>query len=81
MVIITIVAAVVLVGVGALLGATCTGRILQPRLRRRAAQQAEERRMLTKEWAAIRLQQGECPRCTNPLPVGDTHFAPTIVQD
>jgi hypothetical protein len=81
MVIITVVVAVVLVGIGALLGATCTARIMQPRLDRRAAQQAEERRRLAKEWAAIGPQRGECPRCANPLPQGDTHFAPTVVRD
>jgi hypothetical protein len=81
MVIITVVAAVVLVCVGALLGATFTARVLQPRLDRRAAEQAEERRRLAKAWAAIRPQRGECPRCTNPLPQGDTQFAPTVAQD
>jgi hypothetical protein len=87
MVIIAVVTAVVLVCIGALLGANWTARILQPRLDRRAAQQAEERRMLAKEWAALRPQQsggpqlGECPRCANPLPEWDSHFAPPVVRD
>ena len=81
MVTVTVVAAALLVCIGALIGVTCTARILQPRLRRRAAQQAEERRRLVKEWAAIRSQRGECPRCTDPLSEWDTHFAPTVVQD
>jgi hypothetical protein len=62
MVIIAVVTAVVLVCIGALLGANWTARILQPRLDRRAAQQAEERRMLAKEWAALRPQQGGGPQ-------------------
>jgi hypothetical protein len=87
MVIIAVLAAILLVCIGALLGATCTGRILQPWLDRRAAEQAEERRMLAKEWAALRPQQGggpqrgECPRCANPLPEWDSHFAPPVVHD
>lgn len=66
---------------GALLGATCTARVLQPRLLRRANQHTKERRMLAEEWAALRQQRGECPRCTNPLPQRDTDFAPTLAQD
>jgi hypothetical protein len=81
MVTVTVIAAVVLVCVGALLGATGTTRILRPWLDRRAAQQAEERRMLAEEWAAIRPRRGECPRCTNPLPEWDSHFAPPIMRD
>ena len=81
MVIVAVVAAVLLVCIGALLGATCTARILHPRLHQRATQQAEERRMLAKEWAAISSQRGECPRCTNPLSGRDAHLAPTIGQD
>jgi hypothetical protein len=37
--------------------------------------------MLAEEWAAIRPRRGECPRCTNPLPEWDSHFAPPIVRD
>lgn len=81
MVIIAVVTAVVLVCIGALLGAHWTARILQPRLDRRAAQQAEERRMLAKEWAALHPQRGECPRCANPLPEWDSHLAPPVVHD
>ncbi len=78
---IAVVAAALLVCGAALLGATCTARVLQPRLLRRANQHAEERRMLAKEWAALRQQRRECPRCTDPLLERDTGFAPTLAQD
>jgi hypothetical protein len=74
------VAATLLVGLGLLLGATWTTQALQPRLRR----QAEERRKLNEEWAAIRTtrhQQGECPRCASPLSEQDWHFAPTAMDE
>ena len=61
-------AAVVLICIGALLGATCSRRLLERRLDQEANQQAEERRMLAKEWAAIHQRRGECPRCSDPLP-------------
>ncbi|MGH3768848.1 MAG: hypothetical protein ACRDS0_08790 [Pseudonocardiaceae bacterium] len=81
MVIVAVVAAILLVCIGALLGATCTTRVLQPRLHQRARQHAEERRMLAKEWAALRPHHGECPRCSNPLSEWDDHLAPTVVPD
>lgn len=80
MVIITVVAATLLVCIGALLGAAGTARVLQARLDLRASQQAMERRVLNREWAAIHRQRDECPRCTNPLPEWDK-LAPTIVPD
>ena len=58
--------AVLLVGLGLLLGSTWTTQALQPRRRR----QAEERRRLNEEWMAVRLarqRSGECPRCGGPL--------------
>lgn len=51
-----------LVCLGLLLGATWTIQALQSRFRR----QAEERRRLNEEWAAVsaaRRQRGQCPRC------------------
>jgi hypothetical protein len=61
-----VLAGVLLVCLGLLLGATWTTQALQPRLRH----QAEERRRLNEEWAAVRTarrQQGQCPRCGVPL--------------
>jgi sulfite exporter TauE/SafE len=58
----TVLAGVLLVCLGLLLGTTWTIQALQPTLRH----QAEERRKLNEEWAAIRTvrrQQGQCPRC------------------
>jgi hypothetical protein len=78
---IAVAAAAILLCSGALLGATCTARVLQPRLLRRGKQHAEERRMLAEEWAALRRQRGECPRCTNPRPERDTYLAPAVAQD
>lgn len=69
-----------LVSLGALLGATWTTQLMQPKLRR----QAEERRRLNEEWVAVRTahqQRGECPRCASPLSEKDWYFAPTIVED
>ena len=57
---------VLLVCLGMLLGSTWTIQALQPKLRR----QAEERRRLNEEWAAVRTarrQRGECPRCGSPF--------------
>lgn len=66
MVILTVAGAVLLIGLGALLGAFWTGRILRQRLAQEASRQAEERRLLAKEWAAVHRQLGVCPRCTAP---------------
>jgi hypothetical protein len=55
-----------LIGLGMLLGTTWTIQALQARLRH----QAEERRRLNAEWAAIRVarqQWVQCPRCGTPL--------------
>jgi uncharacterized protein with PIN domain len=67
--------------IGTLLGAIGTSRILQSRLRRRANKQAEERRLLAKEWEAIRRQQSRCPHCNSPLTEPDRHSTPAIVKD
>ncbi|HSZ28402.1 MAG TPA: hypothetical protein VK784_01430 [Pseudonocardiaceae bacterium] len=56
----------ILFGLGLLLGTTWTIQALQVRLRH----QAEERRRLNAEWAAIRTarqQRVQCPRCGTPL--------------
>ena len=63
MVTLTVAGAILLIGFGAMLGAFWTGRILQQRLAHQADQQAQERRMLAKEWAAIHRRHGRCPRC------------------
>jgi hypothetical protein len=63
-----VVAAVVLICIGALLGATWSRRLLERRLHQEANQQAEERRMLAKEWAAIHERRGQCPHCSDPVP-------------
>ena len=81
MVTIAVAGAVLLVCIGALVGAICTAHLLQPRLQQRADQQAVERHMLAKEWAAIRGQRHPCPRCKTPLPGGDQSFASTVAQD
>ena len=59
-------AGLLLVCLGLLLGTTWTIQALQFRLRH----QAEERRRLNAEWAAIRVtrqQRVQCPRCGAPL--------------
>ena len=58
--------AALLVIFGLLLGSTWTTQALQPKLR----QQAEERRRLNEQWAAVRAarqRRGRCPRCAVPL--------------
>jgi uncharacterized paraquat-inducible protein A len=75
-----VVAAVLLVCIGALLGATWSRRLLERRLHQEADQQAEERRMLAKEWAAIHQRRGECPRCSDPLP-GPRRITSRTVSD
>lgn len=65
-VILQVLAGVLLVCLGLLLGSTWTIQALQSRLRR----QAEERRRLNEEWAAVRAahrQPGQCPHCGVPL--------------
>jgi hypothetical protein len=72
--------AMLLVGLGLLLGATWTIQALQPKLRR----QAEERRRLNEEWSAVRTarrQRGACPRCATPLSEQDWYFGPTLAED
>lgn len=72
--------AVVLVCLGLLLGTAWTTQALQPRLRR----QAEERRQLNEEWAALRIaheQQNRCPHCGIPWAECYWYIAPTIVDD
>jgi uncharacterized paraquat-inducible protein A len=62
-----IVGCLALLCLGLLLGASWRIQTLQPRLR----QQAEERRRLNEEWAAVRAarqQRVHCPRCSSPLP-------------
>jgi predicted nucleic acid-binding Zn ribbon protein len=81
MVTIAVAGAVLLVCIGALVGAICTAQVLQPRLQQRADQQAAERHMLAKEWAAIHGQRHHCPHCTNPPSAGDESFASTVAQD
>jgi len=81
MVTLTVAGAVLLIGFGALLGAFWTGRILHQRLAQQANQQAEERRMLAKEWAVIHRRHGLCPRCTAPASEHDGHFVSTVVPD
>lgn len=81
MVTLTVAGAVLLIGFGALLGAVWTGRILQQRLQQQASQQAEERRMLAKEWAAIYRRHVVCPRCTAPASEHDRHFVSAVVPD
>jgi len=59
-------AGALLVCLGLLLGSTWTIQALQSRLCR----QAEERRRLNEEWAAMRAahqQRAQCPRCKAPL--------------
>ncbi|MGH8605416.1 MAG: hypothetical protein ACREXR_22290, partial [Gammaproteobacteria bacterium] len=65
---------------GVLLGTTWTTQVTQSQLRR----QAEERRRLNEEWAAIRTvrrQQTECPRCASPLYEQNWYFAPTTIEE
>ncbi|MGH3821415.1 MAG: hypothetical protein ACRDRA_01000 [Pseudonocardiaceae bacterium] len=53
---------VLLICLGLLLGATWTTQALQPKL----SKQAQERRKLDEEWAALhafRRQRSLCPRC------------------
>ena len=62
-----IVGCLALLCLGLLLGASWSIQSLQPKLR----QQAEERRRLNEEWAAVRAarrQRGHCPRCSSTLP-------------
>lgn len=72
--------AVVLVCLGLLLGTTWTVQALQPKLR----QQAEERRRLNEEWAAVRAirwQETVCPCCASPLSGWVWYIAPTPVAE
>ncbi len=71
---------VLLVCFGLLLGNAWTIQALQPKLRR----QADERRRLDKEWAAVRTARGQraqCPRCGITLAERPWYIAPTIVED
>jgi hypothetical protein len=79
--IITVAAAALLIFIGALLGATWTGRLLPQWLHEQASQQEQERRMLAKEWAAVHQRRRECPRCTNPLTHPDHQLALTTGPD
>ena len=72
--------AILLASLGVLPGPTWTIQALQPKLRR----QAEERRRLNEQWAAVRIarrQRRECPRCGSPLTARDWYWAPAIVDD
>jgi hypothetical protein len=63
-------AAVLLICLGLLLGATWATQALQPKLRH----QAEERRRLNAEWVAVRAARHRletCPRCGYQLPSKD----------
>jgi hypothetical protein len=65
---IAVLSAVLLICLGMLLGGQWTIQIQRSKLR----QQAEERRWLNEEWAALRAarrQQSVCPRCGSALPV------------
>ena len=69
-----------LICLGMLLGATSANQLRQSQLRR----QAEERRRLNNEWAAIRAvyrQQAECPCCAFPLYEQNRYFAPTSIEE
>jgi hypothetical protein len=71
---------ILLVCFGLLLGSTWTVQALHPRLRR----QAEERRKLNEEWAALRTaheQRHRCPRCGILLDERYWYIAPAIVND
>jgi len=73
-------AALLLVWLGLLLGATWTTQALQARFRR----QAEERRRLNAAWAAVHAtaHHGEkCPHCGYPPTDQDWHAEPTPVED
>ena len=65
---------------GMLIGASWNTQANQSQLRR----QAEERRRLNDEWAAIRAvrrQQTECLGCASPLYERNWHFAPTVGEE
>ena len=69
-----------LIFLGLLLGWAWTSQALQPKLRK----QAEERRRLNEEWAAVRTarrQRTECPRCSSRLSERDWYYLPTLVAD
>jgi hypothetical protein len=71
---------ILLVCLGLLLGSTWTIQALHARLRR----QAEERRRLNEEWAALRAaheQRHRCPRCGIPLVERSWYIAPAIMND
>lgn len=75
-----LVAGMLLVCLGLLLGASWTIQAVQPKLRR----QAEERRRLNEEWSAVRTarrQRAECPHCATQLSERDWYYAPTILED
>jgi hypothetical protein len=69
-----------LVFLGVLLGTAWTNQATQSQLRR----QAQERRRLNEEWAAIRAirrEQTECQRCANPLYEQNWYFAPAAGEE
>lgn len=69
-----------LVFLGMLLGTTWTTQATRARTRR----QAQERRRLNEEWAAIRTvrrQQTECMRCASPLYERNWYFGSTDVEE
>jgi hypothetical protein len=73
-------AAVLLILIGLLLGATWTTQALQSNLRHRA----EERRRLNEEWAAVRATRhyGQaCPYCAYPLTDQDWYGEESIVEE
>jgi hypothetical protein len=77
---IQVLSAAVLVCLGLLLGTTWTIQAFQPKLRR----QAEERRRLNEEWAAVRTthqQRRQCPRCASPPSERDWYFASALAED
>jgi hypothetical protein len=77
---IQVLGAVLLVCLGLLLGSSWTIQAVQLKLR----QQAEERRRLNEEWAAVRTarrQRGKCPRCGSPLSEQDWYFTPTLAKE
>ncbi|MDQ3762411.1 MAG: hypothetical protein M3460_12220 [Actinomycetota bacterium] len=71
---------VLLVCLGLLLGAAWTIQALQPKF----DQQAEERRRLNEEWAAVHAvhrQLEKCPHCAYPLTKRGWYLAQTPPED
>jgi hypothetical protein len=79
-VILLVFGSLLLVCLGMLSGATWATQLNHGQLRR----QAEERRRLNDEWAAIRAirrQQDECPTCASPLYEPSWHLGPRGIEE